>query len=61
LALSSLTADFGQANSIADKLLVEAKVLADLKIEKAAVQGEHRKVEADLAGAVSGDAAWRQR
>ena len=35
-------------NSLADKLLVEAKVLADLKIEKAAVQGEHRKVEADL-------------
>jgi len=31
-----------------DKLTVEAKVLADLKIEKAAVDGERRKVEADL-------------
>src|SRR5258708_39341609 len=35
-------------NSLADKLTVEAKVLADLKIEKAAVEGERRKVEADL-------------
>ncbi len=35
-------------NSLADKLPVEAKVLADLKIEKAAVEGERRAVEADL-------------
>jgi hypothetical protein len=35
-------------NSLADKLTVEAKALADLKIEKAAVEGERRKVEADL-------------
>jgi hypothetical protein len=35
-------------NSLADKLTVEAKVLANLKIEKAAVEGERRKVEADL-------------
>jgi hypothetical protein len=34
--------------SMADKLAVEAKVLADLKIEKAAVEGERRTVEADL-------------
>jgi hypothetical protein len=38
----------GQAHSLADRLAVEAKVLADLKIEKAAVEGERRKVEADL-------------
>ena len=35
-------------NSLADKLTVEAKGLADLKVEKAAVEGERRKVEADL-------------
>jgi hypothetical protein len=35
-------------NSLADKLTVEEKTLADLKIEKVAVEGEHRKVEADL-------------
>jgi hypothetical protein len=35
-------------NSLADRLAVEAKVLADLKIEKAAVEGERCTVEADL-------------
>jgi hypothetical protein len=35
-------------NSLADKLTVEAKALADLKIEKAATEGERRTVEADL-------------
>ena len=35
-------------NSLTDKLTVEAKVLADLKTEKAAVEGERRKVEGDL-------------
>jgi hypothetical protein len=35
-------------NSLADKLTVEAKVLADLKIEKAAAESERRMVEADL-------------
>jgi hypothetical protein len=35
-------------NSLADRLAVEAKALADLKIEKAAVEGERRAVEADL-------------
>ena len=35
-------------NSLADKLTVEAKVLADLKMEKAALDGERRKVEMDL-------------
>jgi hypothetical protein len=35
-------------NTLADKLTVEAKALADLKIEKAAVEGERRTVEADL-------------
>jgi hypothetical protein len=35
-------------NSLADKLTVEANALADLKTEKAAVEGEGRKVEADL-------------
>src|SRR5262249_22575767 len=34
--------------SLTDKLAVEAKALADLKIEKAAVEGERRMVEADL-------------
>jgi hypothetical protein len=34
--------------SLADKLAVEAKALADLKIEKVAVEGERRTVEADL-------------
>jgi hypothetical protein len=31
-------------NSLADKLTVEAKALADLKVEKAAVDGERRTV-----------------
>ena len=31
-----------------DKLTVEAKTLADLKIEKTAVEGERRTVDADL-------------
>src|SRR6266446_3634393 len=35
-------------NSLADKLTVEAKILADLKIEKATVEGERRIIEADL-------------
>jgi hypothetical protein len=35
-------------NSLADKLTVEANALADLTIEKAAVEGERRTVEADL-------------
>jgi hypothetical protein len=35
-------------NSLADKLTVEAKALADLKVEKAAVEGERSTVEADL-------------
>jgi hypothetical protein len=35
-------------NSLADKLTVEAKTLADLKVEKAAVDGERRTVEGDL-------------
>jgi hypothetical protein len=35
-------------NSLADKLPVEAKVLADLKIEKAAVDGERCTTEAYL-------------
>ena len=35
-------------NSLADKLTFEAKALADLKIEKAAVEGERRAVDADL-------------
>jgi hypothetical protein len=34
-------------NSLADKLTVEAKALAGLKIEKAAVESERRTVEAD--------------
>ena len=37
----------GKRNSLAGKLTVEAKA-ADLKIEKAAVEGERRTVEADL-------------
>jgi hypothetical protein len=35
-------------NSLADKLSAEAKVLADLKIEKAAMEGERHTVEADV-------------
>jgi hypothetical protein len=35
-------------NGLADKLTVETKTLADLKIEKAAVVGERRIIEADL-------------
>jgi hypothetical protein len=34
--------------SLADKLTVEAKALADLKIEKAKIDGERRTAEADL-------------
>jgi len=34
--------------SLVDKLTVEAKVLADLKIEKAKADGERRTAEADL-------------
>jgi hypothetical protein len=34
--------------SLADKLTVEAKTLADLKVEKAAVEGERRKVYVGL-------------
>jgi hypothetical protein len=36
-----------ERNSLADRLEVEAKALADLKIEKAAAEGERRTVEAD--------------
>jgi hypothetical protein len=39
--------------SLVDKLTVEAKALADLKIEKAAVEGERRAVEADLGPAAN--------
>ncbi len=35
-------------NSLADKLAVEAKALAELTIEEAAVEGEGRTVEANL-------------
>jgi hypothetical protein len=45
---SSAPRTTNQAHIIADKLTVEAKALADLKIEKAAVEGERRKVEAGL-------------
>jgi hypothetical protein len=34
--------------SLADKLTVEAKVLADLKIEKAKIEGDRKVAEADL-------------
>jgi hypothetical protein len=34
--------------SLVDKFTVEENALADLKIEKAAVEGERRTVEADL-------------
>ena len=37
-----------ERNNLADKLMVEAKVLADLKIEWAAVEGERPTVEAEL-------------
>jgi hypothetical protein len=37
-----------KCNSLADKLTVEAKILADLKVERAAIEGERRTVEADL-------------
>src|SRR5258706_12214247 len=43
--------------SLADKLTVEAKALADLKIEKAKVDGDRKVAEADL----SGNAARRRR
>ena len=46
--------------SLADKLTVEAKTLANLKIEKAAVEGERQKVEADL-GPVKYLAKYLQR
>jgi hypothetical protein len=32
-----------ERNNLADKLTVEAKSLADLKVEKAAVEGERRR------------------
>ena len=35
-------------NNLAYKLTAQAKALADLKIEKAAVEGERRAVDADL-------------
>jgi hypothetical protein len=35
-------------NSLSDKLAVESKTLADLKVEKAAVDGERRTIEADF-------------
>jgi hypothetical protein len=35
-------------NNLAERLTVEAKTLADLKIEKASIDGERRMVEADL-------------
>jgi hypothetical protein len=35
-------------NNLAYKLTVQAKALADLKIEKAAVEGERRAVDTDL-------------
>ena len=38
----------GKRNSLAGKLTVEAKAFADPKVEKAAVEGERRTVEADL-------------
>ena len=38
----------GQALELADRLTVETKALADLQIEKAKIDGERRKVEADL-------------
>jgi len=38
----------GPSGSLDDELTVEAKALADLKIKKAAVEGERRTVEADL-------------
>ena len=37
-----------KCNGLADRFTVEAKALADLKIEKAAVEGECRTVEGDL-------------
>jgi hypothetical protein len=42
-----------KGNKLADKLTVEAKVLADLKVEKAAVEGERRTIEADLGPVVA--------
>src|SRR5258708_17935283 len=49
-------------NKLAGKLTVEAKALADLKVERAAVEGVRRTVEADL-GPVrySGDAHRRRQ
>jgi hypothetical protein len=40
-------------SSLADKLAVEAKARADLKIEKAVVDGQRGTVEADLVGETS--------
>jgi hypothetical protein len=37
-----------KCNGLADRLTVEANALADLKIEKAAVEGERRNIDADL-------------
>jgi hypothetical protein len=37
-----------KCNGLADRLTVEAKALADLEVKKAAMEGERRKVEADL-------------
>jgi hypothetical protein len=37
-----------KCNGLADRLTVEVTALADLKLEKAAVEGERRSVEADL-------------
>jgi hypothetical protein len=45
---AALPSSLSPVPSLADKLAVEAKSLADLKIEKAAVEGERRSVEADL-------------
>jgi hypothetical protein len=41
-------ADAPSLRNLADRLTVETKALADLKIEKAAVLGERRPLEADL-------------
>jgi len=42
------TNDGRPSASLADKLTVEASTLAGLQVEKAAVEGERRTVEADL-------------
>jgi hypothetical protein len=38
-----------KCNGLADRLTVEAKALADLKVEKAKFDGDKKVVEADLA------------